>query len=276
MAADLPRPGFPGLGVGIGWRAEIDLTVERMDGVDFVEVIAENIKPGRLPESLRVLRGRGMTVLPHGVGLGIGGADRPDPDRLAHLAACAEALGAPLVSEHLAFVRAGGVEAGHLLPVPRTRQALDVITENVKRAQDSLPVPLALENVAAIFGWPEDELTDAEFLHDLVDRTGVLLLVDVANLYTNQVNLGLSGVAALDELPLSELAYVHVAGGYESHGIWHDTHTRTVPDEVLDLLSELCARVTPPGVLLEWDDDYPSDAALAGELDRVRIAMKAR
>ncbi|MFI6325339.1 DUF692 domain-containing protein [Nonomuraea sp. NPDC050556] len=263
------------LGVGIGWRAEIDLTVERMDGVDFVEVIAENVRPERLPESLRVLRGRGVPVVPHGVGLGIGGADRPDPGRLAHLAACAEALQAPLVSEHLAFVRAGGVEAGHLLPVPRTRKALDVITENVKRAQDALPVPLALENVAAIFGWPEDELTDGEFLRELVDRTGVLLLVDVANLYTNQVNLGLSAVAALDELPLSELAYVHVAGGYESHGIWHDTHTTSVPAEVLDILSELCARVTPPGVLLEWDDEYPSDAALTGELDRVRTAMKA-
>lgn len=261
------------LGVGIGWRAEIDLTVERMEGVDFVEVIAENIKPSRLPESLRVLRERGTPVVPHGVGLGIGGAEPPDAGRLAHLAACAEALDAPLVSEHLAFVRAGGMEAGHLLPVPRTRQALDVITSNVLRAQDALPVPLALENVAAIFGWPEDELTDAEFLHELVSRTGVLLLVDVANLYTNQVNLGLSAVEALDVLPLSELAYVHVAGGEAHHGIWHDTHTASVPPAVLEVLSELCARTTPPGVLLEWDDDYPSDAALAGELARIRAAM---
>ncbi|WP_181019700.1 DUF692 domain-containing protein [Nonomuraea typhae] len=261
------------LGVGIGWRSEIDLTVERMKGVDFVEVIAENVRPAALPESLRVLRGRGLPVVPHGVGLGIGGAQAPDPGTLKHLAACAEALESPLVSEHLAFVRAGGVEAGHLLPVPRTREALDVITDNVRQAQDALPVPLALENVAAIFGWPEDELTDGEFLAELVERTGVHLLIDVANLYTNQVNLGLSAVAALDALPLSQLAYVHVAGGHEHGGIWHDTHTATVPQEVLDILSELCARVSPPGVLLEWDDDYPSDAALAGELERIRAAM---
>ncbi|MFI6296147.1 DUF692 family multinuclear iron-containing protein [Nonomuraea sp. NPDC050790] len=262
------------LGVGIGWRSEIDLTVERMAGVDFVEVIAENIKPAAgLPESLRVLRGRGLPVVPHGVGLGVGGARPPDPERLAHLAACAQALDSPLVSEHLAFVRAGGVEAGHLLPVPRTREALGVIADNVRRAQDALPVPLALENVAAIFGWPDDEMTDGEFLAELVERTGVYLLIDVANLYTNQVNLGLSAVAALDALPLSHLAYVHVAGGHEHGGIWHDTHTAAVPQEVLDILTELCARTTPPGVLLEWDDDYPSDAALAGELDRVRTAM---
>ncbi|SDI82443.1 DUF692 domain-containing protein [Nonomuraea jiangxiensis] len=264
---------LPDLGVGIGWRAELDLTIERMAGVDFLEVVAENVRPADLPESLRVLRARGLPVVPHGVSLGVGGAERPSADRLAHLAACAQALDSPLVSEHLAFVRGGGMEAGHLLPVPRTRWSLRVITENVRRAQDSLPVPLALENVAAIFGWPDDELTEAEFLAELVERTGVMLLIDVANLYTNQFNLGLSAVAALDTLPLEHLAYVHVAGGYEHHGIWHDTHTTAAPQAVLDVLSELCARVSPSGVLLEWDDEYPSDAALATELSRIRAAM---
>ncbi|WP_433245454.1 DUF692 domain-containing protein [Streptosporangium sp. CA-135522] len=265
--------GSERLGVGIGWRPEIDLTVERMPGVDFVEVVAENVRPDRLPESLRVLRARGTPVIPHGVGLGVGGAEPPDPARLAHLAACALALDAPLVSEHLAFVRAGGMEAGHLLPVPRTRAVLSVVADNVRRAQAALPVPLALENVAALFGWPEDEMTEAQFLGELVEMTGVGLLVDVANLYTNQVNLGLPAIGALDGLPLSELAYVHVAGGHAHHGVWHDTHTARVPDEVLDILSELCARVDPPGVLLEWDDDYPSDAALEAELGRIRGAM---
>ncbi|MGW0804227.1 DUF692 domain-containing protein [Nonomuraea sp. NPDC002799] len=261
------------LGVGIGWRSELDLTIERMDGVDFVEVVAENIQPAHLPESLRLLRARGLPVIPHGVSLGVGGAEPPSPARLAHLAACAQTLDAPLVSEHLAFVRGGGLEAGHLLPVPRTRESLRIVTENVRQAQDALPVPLALENVAAIFGWPDDELTEGQFLAELVERTGVGLLIDVANLYTNQVNLGSPAVAALDALPLEHLSYVHVAGGYERDGIWHDTHTTSVPEPVLDLLAELCARAAPPGVLLEWDDHYPSDAALAGELSRIRSAM---
>ncbi|MEV0614996.1 DUF692 domain-containing protein [Nonomuraea sp. NPDC050404] len=262
-----------GLGVGIGWRSELDLSIERMPGVEFLEVVAENIKPAHLPESLRVLRARGLPVIPHGVSLGVGGAEPPSPARLAHLAACAQALDSPLVSEHLAFVRGGGMEAGHLLPVPRTRESLRIVTENVRRAQDALPVPLALENVAAIFGWPDDELTEAQYLAELVERTGVGLLIDVANLYNNQVNLGLPAVAALDELPLEHLAYVHVAGGYEAHGVWHDTHTTSAPQAVLDVLTELCSRTTPPGVLLEWDDEYPSDSVLENELSRIRAAM---
>lgn len=269
------------LGIGIGWRPEIAAEVESLSGIDWVEAVAENLCADHLPDSLVRLRERGVTVVPHGVALGLGGADRPDPDRLAGLAARAELLGAPLVTEHIAFVRAGGpltasprLEAGHLLPVPRTWDALDVLCENVRIAQDSLPVPLALENIAALITWPDEELTEGQFLAELVGRTGVRLLIDVANLHTNHVNLGQDPAKALDELPVEAIAYVHVAGGVERNGVWHDTHAHPVTDPVLDVLAELRSRVDPPGVLLERDDAFPPGAELAGELDAIRATLR--
>ncbi|WP_175410293.1 DUF692 domain-containing protein [Streptomyces sp. TRM64462] len=271
-----------GLGVGIGWRPEIADAVARLPGVDWVEVVAENVCAGHVPDALRRLRERGVTVVPHGVSLGLGGADRPDEDRLARLAATATALDAPLVTEHIAFVRAGGartaspaLEAGHLLPVPRTREALDVLCANVRIAQDALPVPLALENIAALFAWPDDELSEGRFLTELVERTGVRLLVDVANLHTNGVNRGDDPSKALAELPLEALAYVHVAGGVEQDGVWHDTHAHPVPPPVLDLLAELASRAAPPGVLLERDDAFPPEEELAAELAAIRTTVGA-
>lgn len=264
------------LGVGIGWRPEIADAVEGLPGLDWVEVVAENICPGHLPESLVRLLERGVRVVPHGVSLGIGGADRPDPAKLAALGERAVALGAPLVTEHIAFVRTSSVapgpvlEAGHLLPVARTRDALDVLCENVRIAQDALPVPLALENIAALVSWPGEELTEGQFLTELVERTGVRLLIDVANLHTNRVNRGEDPAAVLDGIPLEALAYVHVAGGVERDGVWHDTHAHPVPRVVLDVLAELRSRVDPPGVLLERDDDFPPDGELAAELDAIR------
>ncbi|MDF6018103.1 DUF692 domain-containing protein [Streptomyces sp. JH34] len=265
------------LGIGIGWRPEIADAVEALPGVDWVEAVAENLCADHLPDSLVRLRERGVTVVPHGVSLGLGGADRPDPVRLAGLAARAELLGAPLVTEHIAFVRAGGpptaspvLEAGHLLPVPRTWDALDVLCENVRVAQDSLPVPLALENIAALISWPGEEMTEGQFLAELVERTGVRLLIDVANLHTNHVNRGEDPATALDELPVEAVAYVHVAGGVEKDGVWHDTHAHPVTGPVLDVLSELRSRVDPPGVLLERDDDFPPAEELAGELTAIR------
>lgn len=271
------------LGTGIGWRPEIADDIERLAGIDWVEVVAENICPGHLPDALERLRERGTTVVPHGVSLGLGGAERPDAGRLAALAERAEALGSPLVTEHIAFVRAGGprtasptAEAGHLLPVPRTRDALDVLCENVRIAQESLPVPLALENIAALIAWPGEELTEGQFLAELVERTGVRLLIDVANLHTNHVNRGEDPAAALDELPTSAIAYVHVAGGVERDGVWHDSHAHPVTQPVLDVLAELCARTTPPGVLLERDENFPAGDELAAELDAIRaVTAKA-
>ncbi|MFE3516386.1 DUF692 domain-containing protein [Streptomyces sp. NPDC059166] len=270
------------LGIGIGWRPEIAEAVEALPGIDWVEAVAENLCPGHLPASLVRLRERGVTVVPHGVALGLGGADRPDPDRLAALAARVAMLDAPLVTEHIAFVRAGGpltaspaLEAGHLLPVPRTWDALDVLCENVRIAQDSLPVPLALENIAALVSWPGEELTEGQFLAELVERTGVRLLIDVANLHTNHVNRGEDPAVALDELPVEAIAYVHVAGGVEKDGVWHDTHAHPVTRPVLDVLSLLRSRVDPPGVLLERDDDFPPADELAGELTAIRGALAA-
>ncbi|MEV6592627.1 DUF692 domain-containing protein [Streptomyces acidicola] len=277
------------LGTGIGWRPEIADAVERMAaggngtgaGVDWVEVVAENVCPGHLPQSLTRLRERGVTVVPHGVSLGLGGADRPAEDRLRALAERAEALEAPLVTEHIAFVRAGGaltasdvLEAGHLLPVPRTRDALDVLCENVRAAQAALPVPLALENIAALISWPGEEMTEGQFLYELADRTGVRLLIDVANLHTNHVNRGEDPSKALDELPVEAIAYVHVAGGFERDGVWHDSHAHPVSQPVLDVLADLVSRVTPPGILLERDENFPEPAELERELTTIRDTVR--
>ncbi|MBL1115047.1 DUF692 domain-containing protein [Streptomyces sp. 110] len=270
------------LGTGIGWRPEIADDIARLPGIDWVEVVAENICPDHVPDALRRLRERGTAVVPHGVSLGLGGAERPDPGRLRALAERAEALGSPLITEHIAFVRAGGpltaspaMEAGHLLPVPRTRDALDVLCENVRIAQDALPVPLAVENIAALISWPGEEMTEGQFLAELVERTGVRLLIDVANLHTNHVNRGEDPAKALDELPTSAIAYVHVAGGVERDGVWHDSHAHPVTQPVLDVLAELCARTAPPGVLLERDEDFPAAGELAGELDAIRAVTAA-
>ncbi|MFB9923813.1 DUF692 domain-containing protein [Amycolatopsis halotolerans] len=261
------------LGIGIGWRPELDLSIARLPGVDWVEVVAENLHAPHLPESLLALKDRGMPVLPHAVSLSLGGAEPLDTTRVEHLAELARVLDAPLVSDHVCFVRAGGLDSGHLMPLPRTREALDVLVDNVRLAQSIVDVPLALENIAALLEWPESELSEEQFLTELTERTGCLLIIDVANLYANARNVGTDPVAFLDGIPWERLAYVHMAGGVERDGVYHDTHAHPVLPEVLDLLAELRRRTDPPGVLLERDDDYPTDSELAAELVALRTAV---
>jgi hypothetical protein len=149
---------------------------------------------------------------------------------------------------------------------------VDAVVANVKRTQAALDVPIALEPIAAIFDWPDDELDEGAFLTEILERTDALLLLDVANVYANALNRGGDPAALFDRIPLERVAYVHVAGGAENDGIYHDTHTDAVPQAVLDLVGELCARHRPPALMLERDGDYPPAEDLRTELDAIAKA----
>jgi uncharacterized protein (UPF0276 family) len=262
------------LGRGIGWRPQLDGALVHANGLGFIEVIAEAIGSAGLPDGVTAARERGLQVVPHGVSLSLGGAERPDAGRLAHLASVAERVDARLVSEHIAFVRADGRESGHLLPVPRTHEALEILCENVAIAQEALPVPLALEHVAALVEWPGAEMDEAQFVSELITRTGALLLLDLSNLYANGHNHGYDALESLTRFPLDRLAYVHVGGGTFRDGVYHDTHAHPVLPGVLALVEELYALVDVPGVLLERDDDFPPEAELEAELRAIADAAR--
>jgi uncharacterized protein len=254
-------------GTAVAWRpsiADLLMSYASSGRLGFTEVVAENLSADRLPAALTSL---GVPVVVHGVTLGLGGASEPSAERLAQLAELAEALDSPVVSEHVAFVRAADspsalhgdvLEAGHLLPPPRTRESLDVLCENVRIAQSALPVPLAVENIAALFTWPEDTYTEPDFLTELVERTGVGIVLDVANLYASATARGTDPAAELRRFPLDAVAYVHVAGGIESDGLYLDTHAHPMPPPVLSLLETLVdayAGRDLPGIMLERDSD---------------------
>ncbi|XXF77703.1 DUF692 domain-containing protein [Myxococcaceae bacterium GXIMD 01537] len=261
--------------MGLGWRRQLAHHIDRDPGLGFVEVLAEHLDVSRpLPVPLVRLRGRGVPLVLHGVSLGLGSAEVPDPRRLDTLARLAEKLGAVCVSEHLAFVRAGGVESGHLLPLSRTEESLEVLADNVRRAEAALPVPLALENIASLFEWPAPELTEAAFLAQVLERTGARLLLDLANLHAHTVNHGTDATAVLAAVPRERLAYVHVAGGVRHGALYHDTHAHPLPEGPLALLEALAARLGPVPALLERDDHFPTPEALDAELRSIREAVE--
>jgi len=263
------------LGLGIGWRPELAHFIAGRDDLGFVEVIAENFDPkAPVPRALEQLRERGVRIIPHGISLSLGSAEPVDLKRVEHLARLAEEFDSPLVSEHIAFVRSEGVEIGHLTPLPRTHAALEVLVENVNAAKKILPVPLALENIAALFDWPEQEFSEPDFVTEALEQTDTRLLLDVANAYANCRNRRIDAMAQLAEFPLERLAYVHMGGGREQDGIVHDTHFDPLLPGALDLLRRLCSEMTPPGVMLERDENFSSPEEINSELQRISQAMK--
>lgn len=267
--------------VGIGWRPELAADLLRQPhAIDFVEVVAENCfvstQAWREAVALREL----WPVVPHGVKLSLGSAEGIEREHARRLGRLARELRAPVISEHVAFVRSGGVEVGHLTPVPRSREAVRVIARNVAQARRFLPdVPLLLENIACTLRWPagpDDIVDEGLFYADVVEATGCGLLLDLGNLLANARNAGVEPRVALSSFPLEAVAMIHIAGGREIDGYWFDTHADPVGEAVFGLLSEVFARIGPRPTLLERDDAFPATSELFDELARSRAIAAER
>jgi uncharacterized protein (UPF0276 family) len=259
--------------LGIGWRPELALAIERRADLDFVEIVAENWSVKMLPPPLIQLHERGLTVIPHGISLSLGGAHLPDVNRIQRLNDLALRFDSPFVSEHIAFVRGKKLDSGHLLPLPRTEQAIRVVIENIQFTKERLKVPLVLENIAYLCEWQNSEFDEAEFITQILEETDSMMLLDVANLFANAVNHDFDAVAYLKRIPLERVAYVHVAGGTLRGGMYHDTHAHRVTAGIIHLLEQLCLMRMPPRIMLERDDLFPSELVLNEELNSIKNVL---
>jgi uncharacterized protein (UPF0276 family) len=259
-------------GVGLGYRTELAADIlTHVHDVDFVEVVAEALLSSRGARREACALAEVLPVIPHGVKLSLGSADGVDVERVRRLAALASELHSPLISEHAAFTRAGSHEVGHLTHLPYTRESLDVLERNIAVTCRHLQgIPLFIENAAANFEWRMPQLDEGSFYVELLERTQVPMLLDVANLYANAVNLGLDPVNVALSFPLSRVEMIHMGGGVLEDGFYYDTHAHDVPDAVFELLRVVLEHTGPVPVLLERDADFPPFGSLLGELDRVR------
>lgn len=235
----------------------------------FVEFVAEGLTTTAQRRQARALREM-VPVSVHGVSLSLGSAEGIDDRRLRALRDAAVAVDAVAVSEHLAFVRAGGREIGHLTPLPFTRAAIDVVAANVARARAVLP-QLWLENV-----WSPlpphrlpDEMDEPAFLSAIVARTGCGLLLDVANLVANAKNRGVAPLSWLDRLPLQAVQQLHIAGSADDDsGFVIDTHADAVAEDVFAFAAAVIDRTGPLPICLERDRDVDVDEV---EADLARV-----
>lgn len=266
---------LPFLGAGVSyrgaWRWEV---IRHRDEIGVVEFMPEEVA-GEAGLRDLVLIHQAVPVILHGIGLSLGSADGLDPDRVRHMARVAEAVQPPWFSEHIAFTRAGGVEIGHLAPLPFTREAVATVAANVAELKSALPgLPLLLENIAYPFALPGAEMTEAQFVRAVIETADVGLLLDLENVHANALNHGYDALEYLESLPLERVVEVHLAGGLWSEGQYVDTHTRSVPEESWRLLEWLVPRTDIRAVIIERDDDLPPFGDLLTEVRRAEGLLR--
>lgn len=269
--------------VGLGWRGELAAGIlSNLAQIDVLEVIADDYygTPRAGIAALRSLA-RQVPVSLHGVGMGLASTIPADPRRLHAMARLMRQVQAESWSEHLSFVRAGGVEIGHLAAPPRTPHSAAGAIANIALATRIVGSAPLMENIATLVQPPASTLDEAEWLAQIIHGAHVPLLLDLHNLYANAVNAGESPQELLLRLPLDRVGAVHLSGGHwiaapDGGQRLLDDHLHDVPPEVFALLTQL-ARLAPQPltVIVERDGNYPSFEHVLGQLELARAALRA-
>jgi hypothetical protein len=265
---------------GCGWRPELAAgVVANLDRLELVEVIADDWLSASRRE-LRALQALAsqVPVTLHGVGLGLASTLPVAAGRVAALGRLVASVRPAHWSEHLAFVRAGGFEIGHLAAPPRNEATVDGAVRNLEHITDRTGTRPLVENVATLIEPPGSTMDEAAWITAVLERSDGELLLDLHNLHANATNFGFDPVAFLDRIPIARVRAVHLAGGrwIERFGARRllDDHRHDVPSAVYELLAQLGRRAPQPlDVILERDGCYPAFASLLGELDLARAAL---
>lgn len=270
--------------VGLGWRTELAPSIlSHLDEIDVVEVIIDDYFKHPLSKlrSLQTLASQ-VHVIYHGVGLGLASSIPIEQKRLDQLARVFDYLAPNMWSEHLAFVRAGNIEIGHLAAPPRTLATIEGTLENLERIQKSVGSKPALENIATLISPPGSILHEGEWTQQIVQPAGCRLLLDLNNLYSNAINFGFDPMVYLKTFPLHLVQLVHLSGGKwvnEPKGFAGrrllDDHIHDVPDPVFELLRVL-ARTTSQSltVIIERDGNYPPFSHLLNEINQAKAILR--
>lgn len=267
---------------GIGWRPELAAGIlSNLARIDIVEVIADDYFDASRSQrrALKTLA-RQVPVALHGVTLGLASAAPADVRRLDQTARLVDEIQPEFWSEHLAFVRGGGIEIGHLAAPPRTMATIEGTARNLAVAAKTVGTLPLVENIATLIDPPASTIGESDWTAQILLTTRCQLLLDLHNLYANSVNFAFDPRVYIDHLPLEQISAIHLAGGRwikssSDERRLLDDHLHDVPPRVYKLLEyvgEIASR--PLIVILERDGRYPPIERLLGQLDFARDALR--
>ncbi len=252
--------GFTDYGVGIGLRIPHYAHIfERTPVVDWFEIISENfmVEGGRPLATLDRILER-YRVVQHGVSMYVGSAGPLEREHPCRLKALVRRTKSPWITDHLCWGSVDGRYSHDLLPMPYTFEAAALTARKIREARDFLEVPIAVENVSSYAEFHVSEMTEWQFLNEVVERADCGVLLDVNNIYVSSRNHSFDPNEYVNSVPAERIAQIHIAGHSKFEKYILDTHDHPVIDPVWSLYQAAIRRAGPTATLLEWDDRIPS------------------
>lgn len=273
---NLSSPSHPIQGAGLGLRSSHYQEIfETKPDVPWFELLTDNyMADGGLP----ILRAEQIRehypVTLHGVGMSLGSTDPLNMDYLSRLKQLIHRLEPSYVSDHIAWVSVDGKYTHDLLPLPYTQEALEVISNNINQAQEFLGRRLLVENPSSYLTFINDEMSEWEFIQNVVKNTDCELLLDINNIYVSSQNHNFDPYHYLSQIPAHKVKEIHLAGYEKKEHYLFDTHGYQVQPPVWDLYRAALERFGSVPTLIEWDTDVPDFHTLRAEAAKADALME--
>lgn len=285
---DGPTPVKTGVGLK---PCHYQIILDTLPDVGWFEVHTENYMgsggpPHRYLDAIR----QHYPLSFHGVSLSLGSAQPLNRPLLDRTRALIDRYQPSLVSEHLSWSVVGETYFNDLLPLPYTEESLKLTIDHVAETQDVLGRRILIENPSTYLQFSASDLTESEFLSEIVTHTGCGLLVDINNLYVNAGNHGIDPVKWMTEIPVTAVGELHLGGHHvnrhDHRKILIDDHGSAVADPVWELYQTALDLLGMSPTLVEWDTGVPAfhvlheeakraDAVAAGWMSQGKICQLA-
>ena len=262
---------------GLGLRSPHHSHVlQKKPKVDFFEVHTENFIAEGGP-SLDFLS-KISAIYPlsfHCVAISLGSTTRLNSLHLKRIKSLIDQFKPILLSDHLSWSNSPTAGVGNdLLPIPYTKESLQIFCDNVKEAQDYFGRQILIENPSAYLEYKMTEMSETDFLNQLVKQSGCALLLDINNIYVSCRNFNLDAKKYLKEIDAASVKEIHLAGHtihkYQQEEIRIDTHNTNVCDDVLELYKQFAKKNPNIPALIEWDQDIPEFEVLYKEMEKAK------
>ncbi len=260
---------------------------EHGDALDYVEIPYE-----LLMHNPAVLESVGeKPVALHCASMSIAGSVPPSRATLESIDGWIRRTRTPWLGEHLSFITAQAPEdgspadeyapgepynLGYTIHPPMNEEAVQTVLRSIRLAERTFAVPLLLENPPLYFRVPGSRMSQTEFIGEIVARSSVGLLLDLAHFTITARNCDLDPLQEIRSFPLERVVEVHISGIDEQEGTRWDNHSTKAPAEIFDLLAFVLENRRVQAITMEynWSLRFPIDFLLE-ELERVRRVLQA-
>jgi len=257
---------------GIGLRSEHYAHIlEHKPKTPWFEVLTENyMGNGGMPLYYLDEIRENYPISFHGVGMSLASADTLNTKYMRKLKEMIKRYQPQRVSDHLSWVSVEQRYAHELLPFPYNSQTLQHLSDKISAAQEFLGQQILVENPSSYMCFKQSDMSEWDFINQLLETTGCQLLLDVNNIYVSAFNTGFDAPHYIQSINKNAIGEVHLAGFEDRGSHLYDTHGACVHNGVWQLYEQLITSAGPLPCLIEWDTDIPDFSTLQGEAEKAQ------